>query len=265
MVLVVILYCMKKIIELIESFHNEIKESSQKYVNTKISFPTEFIFVHSIERLKRNLKSILILIKDDPFENDHGIGLAIRNILTDLFVVAYLRDYSKDEDDLTTKAYNLFNDDIDQITRFAKTVSGVGQVPVNAHQDYLNIIATEGTLLNKIKTESKGDFPKTTQIYRDNYLKDADKELHHTIVNAFDMWSYFSKYEHIGFYSYEVTKNPIVGHRKERNILLGLGYAIISAKVSFDMLKEADVLKRLSILDNQCSMLLLENKQRAEQ
>ncbi len=251
---------MKSVGIILQDLMLELDKLHAPFIRVDVTFPTEFIFVHSLERLRRNLRTISLLINKDPIENEHGIGLSIRNILTDLFTIAYLRDYSNDIEELTTNAYNLFYQDIDLILKVARTQSEIGQLPQEAYKNHLNIIETEGNLLNKIKTESKGKFPKTSEIYNKYYSKDTNKELHSTITNAYDMWLYFSKYEHIGWYSYEITRTPLGYNKFEKVILTALGYTIISAKISAEKLKKEEAFEKLDKLQILITEFLRENK-----
>ncbi len=187
------------------------------------------ILLHSLDRLSKNLHSIIILLKSSPYENEHLIELGLRNILTDFFVVAYLFNEKEKSSKIIE---DLIDHDKGRIKKYFVLRGGKGEIPEGYHNE---------SLKSKIS-----NFPTTTELYKKIIEKITDcTDATIRTDNAYDKWSYFSKAEHIGWASYLKINSPIDDYDMEKVLLECLISAMYSAIISQQMLCDLDACKSI--------------------
>ncbi|AWV98309.1 hypothetical protein [Arcticibacterium luteifluviistationis] len=163
---------------------------------TRAQVPVEFVNFQVLERVFQNVKTIEFLFARRR-EFHHALALLQRNILTDFILMAYLSIDMKDVGTKEKRYFSLLKDDIN------KTKSSLEKTPTDI--DFFN----EHELvkqINRICEEEEIKTIRSTGVLVMEMLKvKADHNV--TITEAFDSWTYFSKFEHLGLMSYFVKSN----------------------------------------------------------
>lgn len=196
-------------------------EITKERVN--ISIPIDIFFLHVLERIYDNLYSISRLKKLDIVNSNHSIGLIYRNILSDFITVFYVILQSNEEEK-TSEIYKLYKDDI---KKFKSTLEKLNY-EIEDMKIFLEFKTKSIDIFNHVKEfkiDCKSKFPNTTEILKqlkEVYKTDETGTLQ-LLIQAFDFWYLYSKYEHIGIFSmlykrtmpYDNKKN----NQREKEIL----------------------------------------------
>lgn len=197
--------------EIIKQILKIINPIMDKPKSKDLVFPTEFTFFHVLERIKFNLESLDILVNANIIKHEHGIGLICRNLLSDFISIGYIVKLSKDEDDYYVNLYRLYYTDLSKAETFLNIylkaqIATDEDVKIfrdkkNSHEEIHKLIFDYAA---KYKIQK---FPQTSTII-ELFIQSKLKEKWSTeIINSYDMWAYYSKYEHIGWSSYAFTRN----------------------------------------------------------
>lgn len=237
---------MTQTVNLYKALVSILKEQQRKYHGeTKvINRETTFLF-HALNRLLKNLHSIIILLESSPYDNEHLIELGLRNIMTDLFVVRYV--FSNREKSLEL-IDDLYYDDVKRSIEFFKLMEGNGGIPIGYNKILENEYGKEDWYVNAKsrmkKTEKR--FPSSSEIFK-MYKNVSDDEVLKRMFNAYDKWVYFSKSEHIGWFSYLKINSSKDDYYMEKRLLECLCSAMYSAIISLQMLND---MKSLDLINS---------------
>ncbi|WP_018344263.1 hypothetical protein [Cytophaga aurantiaca] len=182
--------------------------------SSTLNFPIQFTFHHVLERTTVSLESIRILMKSGISAHDHAIGLLSRNILSDFIIVGYISKFSKNEDDMIDMLNNFYNADLKKVDTYIETLKKLKIAPEGLQEHHLNKYLTDNSVLNYVRTNintGKSSKTNTNFIISEIHKKFSEKESQDfydiQIIKSYDTWLLLSKYEHLGWYSYEFTRN----------------------------------------------------------
>jgi hypothetical protein len=248
--------------KVISSILSIINPVLNKRYNESISFPLEFTFCQVLERVKFNLESIKVLLDKGIDMHDHAIGLISRNLLTDFITTGYVIKLSNSEEEIDMKLYALYNSDLKKVDSLLKTLKKADFVS----NDELNVINEKYSNDNKvirdycIEYEIKS-FPSINTII-ESFIKSDLKDIwSDQIKRSYDIWIFYSKYEHLGWSSFDLTRNTSAEKANERLtsvlmktlILLGSCLEILKEKKgltdSMELLKQ---IKRANVYPFEC-------------
>jgi hypothetical protein len=173
--------------------------------------------VHAIERFKWNLDSLYALINEDTVKHNHAIGLVIRNILTDSYTMAYIMHYNSDGIEESRKLYGMYKDDLDKYGEFFKLMHENDHISKVEYDKFVNIQNSSEYGFKKLNAHIDNNSIKkidsTSQIVK-KLLTNRKQQKHKNINNLYDMlnrsyaaWNKYSKYEHMGYYSFIFSRN----------------------------------------------------------
>lgn len=182
-----------------------------KYLDQKINFPVEFTFYHVLERIKFNLESLQILVKDNITKHDHAIGLISRNLLSDFITTGFIIKLSTSEDDYYSNLYSLYDSDLKKADSFLNMYKDAGCVDDDEWKNYNEKYSDENNIYKLIRDYCKDldikSFPTTRKIIERFLKSEMNDPWAVQIKKSYDTWGFFSKYEHIGWYSYDLSRN----------------------------------------------------------
>ncbi len=210
-----------------------------------VLFPVHFTFNLVLERLESSLGSLELLLENDVIRHYHAAGLICRNILSDVLSTGYIIkssaieiDQSQDIDEdgsddpfkratsvegqLHENLYALYHDDIQRMDRIVDLYRKAGILSDEDIQRYREKNAMPDSIYKLIRdyAEISGtkSFPSNTEVITRLLKSDKKDPWVRELQLAFDIWVYFSKYEHLGWHAYDFTrdldKNTILSRLK---------------------------------------------------
>jgi hypothetical protein len=226
-----LIYFIERIIQIVNPVINNKKIENR-------SFPIEFTFLLVIDRVNENLKALNTLIKNDYLIHHHAIGLISRNLLSDFIAIGYvLKSSSKQE--IKDKLILLHLSDLKKNNanvKFFKQLEILSQQDVEEYQqqffnpnNIFNFIQEHASELDSEK------FPSNRDIIE--IMSQGTDFLSRLIFNCYDSWLFFSKYEHIGWSSFEITRN-IKKDKLENVLKFVLSITIVIVRHGMVHLKE---------------------------
>jgi hypothetical protein len=235
----------------------------------KVVFPVPFTFRLVLERLGSSLGSLELLHGTDPLQHHHATGLVCRNILSDALITGYLikstailNDQPQDpesprkevpatpsatlEERLHKELYALYHDDLRHTDKFVKIFREAGILSEEGAKHYREKHAMPDSILKLIRDYANEfgikSFPPSTAMIKSLLKLDPHDPWIKELQLAFDIWTYFSKYEHLGWHAYELTrdlnKNMFMSRLKSVARL-----AALSMSSCLEMLEERDALE----------------------
>lgn len=200
----------------------------------KVLFPVQFTFRLVLERLESSLGSLELLLGNDPLQHYHATGLICRNIISDTLTTGYLikstailNDHPEDSDSLSIKdpatpsttleerlhekLYALYHDDLGRTDKFVDLFRGAGILSEEGAKYYRAKNAMPNSMLKLIRdyAEEFGikSFPSSMAMIKSLLKLDPQDPWIKELRLAFDIWTYFSKYEHLGWHAYDLTRD----------------------------------------------------------
>ncbi|MBK9421261.1 MAG: hypothetical protein IPN44_09415 [Flavobacteriales bacterium] len=174
------------------------------------SFPVRFTFRLVLERLESSLGTLEVLIKDDALRHDHSIGLICRNILSDVITTGFLIKLSTTEENLHENLYALYYDDLKRTDMVIKLYAESNLITTEEAIEYNDIQAMPDSMFKLIRNyvdEYKPEpFPGSTSIIKKLIASKKDDPWSIELRRSYDIWIYYSKYEHLGWYAYQLTR-----------------------------------------------------------
>lgn len=211
---------------------------------TSISFPLEFTFFHVLERVKCNLDAIKLLQVNGVGKYDHAIGLLSRNLLSDFITTGYVIKKSENEEDIYMKLYSLHNSDIKKLGAYFTVMNKAKVITdedVHQIKNKMSDNPIYTLILDYCKDNDVKNFPVTASIislFSDSNPKD---QWANEIKNSYDTWVYYSKYEHVGRLSYELTRGT-TNEKADKRLKGVLVKTLILAASCLDILKEEEAM-----------------------
>lgn len=201
-------------------------------VQSSEEFPVQFTFRLALERVYFSLESLHALLSTQSLNHDHAMGLIARNLLSDYLIISYLLKRHSDPKEREKLFYSLYNDDRKKLESTMNNYKKGGFISDNEFDTYqenyskgIHAEIKQYCALNGCKK-----FPLTAEIAEwalGNREKDSGAM---EMVEAYDTWIYYSKYEHIGWHSYAFTRSSKVNLRKDQKWLLPiLNKALVTA------------------------------------
>lgn len=240
---------MKKQLQELRDIITEIRGIIEPVLSAKhdkeIDFPEEFTLYLSLERIRNNVRSLLPLLTANMPDHDQGIGLLSRTILTDFLSIFYILHIDLDP----LEAYfRLYHSDQRTIANHARFVSALGPQTAYTEKNYQLSAARVGSWQQKVanyfKEKTAKDFIKTAKIAEQVTAKaNSDRRLPswEYVLEAYEQWFYYSKYEHMGWVSY----------RSSRNIAPAMIAARVGIALKFGLLNLVNCLEALKLHDQQ--------------
>jgi hypothetical protein len=237
--------------EIIKQISGIIIPVMAKHKSKDFDFPTQFTFFHVLERIKFNLESLDLLVRSDIIKYEHGIGLICRNLLSDFITIGFIVKLSKDEEDYHVNLYRLYYTDLSKAESFLnvylkaeiattedlKIFQGKKNNPEEIHK-----------LVFDYATKYKiNKFPSNAGIIDLFIQSKLEDQWAKEIIASYDLWVFYSKYEHIGWSSYNFTRNAEKTKAITR-LLSVLRKTILLTYTCLDKLGEKQALINLSRL-----------------
>jgi len=235
-----------------------------------VVFPVPFTFWLVLERLGSSLGSLELLLGTDPLQHHHATGLVCRNILSDALTTGYLikstailNDRPQDPDRPSTedpatpsatvqerlheKLYALYHDDLRRTDKFVEIFREAGILSEEGAKHYREKNAMPNGMLKLIRDHAEEfgikSFPSNMAMIKSLLKLDPQDAWIRELQLAFDNWTYFSKYEHLGWHAYELTrdlnKNMFMSRLKSVVRL-----AALSMSSCLEMLEEQDAMEK---------------------
>ena len=128
--------------------------------------------------------------------------------------------------------YSLYYDDIDKVKITMKNYLNGGFISNDDFDAYTENY-TKGIyaeVKQYCELNSCKDFPTPTKIAKWALQNRDNDGWVNEMISAYDIWSFYSKYEHVGWHSYAFTRNSKVSHRKDQEWILPiLSKALVTA------------------------------------
>jgi hypothetical protein len=203
----------QKMLDIINPIMNQDK-------SRQLDFPVEFTFFHALERIQYNLHALDLFMKTDILKYEHGIGLNCRNLLSDFITLGYIVKLSKDLDEYYVNFYRLYKSDFKKTENFL-TLFTKAEIVTKEYQKKYDERKNDPNDIYKIVFDYADQFelkpfPSNAGIvgqFIDSKKNDLwTKE----IINSYDIWIFYSKYEHIGWHSYGMTRDTSMDKAIER-------------------------------------------------
>ena len=206
--------------KVISSILNVINPVLNNRSKASITFPLEFTFFQVLERIKFNLESIKVLLENGIEKHDHAIGLISRNLLTDFITTGYIIKLSSSEEDVYMKLYALYNSDLKKVDSILKTLKDAEFV----NDDELKVLNEKYSNENHIYKVIRDyciefdvtSFPPVSVMIESFIKSDLKDNWSDQIKRSYDIWIFYSKYEHLGWNSYDLTRNTSAKKSNER-------------------------------------------------
>ncbi len=190
---------------------NIVNSVLRKEIDDKNNFPVGFTYYHVLERTEVSLKSIQLLIKSDIVEHDHAIGLISRNILTDFITTGYIIRLSMSIEEHYMNLYSLHYTDLKKVDALFKLYNDEGLVDEDKLKIYNEQYENETHIYKEIReyceTYNIKGFPAIAEIIKRFIKSEINDVWVDQIKSSYGTWSYLSKYEHVGWNSYKLTRN----------------------------------------------------------
>lgn len=222
----------------------------------------EWTFLHALERVDRGLHSIQTLVKENLVEHEHGIGLISRTLLSDFLIIGHCVRISN-QAGIEAELMLLFRDDIDKVEAHVKRFNDNGQFTTEEYLDYPiggRLNRTIGDEVDEYYEKNPDRVDENGRAVKKRWYNNAQIAEHAmkmkppsglavNIWRAYDQWFYYSKYEHIGWHSYVLTRGNTRQMMEERlrRILLRTSVLIC---MCFEMLERRDELERSFLIMN---------------
>lgn len=207
------------------------------------SFPVPFTFRLVLERLESSLGTLEVLVKDNALRHHHSIGLICRNILSDFITTGGIVKLPESEESRFEHLYALYYDDLRRTDNFVKLFEEGSVLTREEAQRYSEKHAMPDSMYKVIRDYVREydtkQFPSTTSIIKSLLTRGQEDPWLIELHRSFDIWTYYSKYEHLGWYAYELTRN--LNQKKATTRLLS-------------------VLRLSALLQSSCLEVLGENK-----
>ncbi|MES2286098.1 MAG: hypothetical protein V4547_10450 [Bacteroidota bacterium] len=174
-------------------------------------FPSEFTFFHVLERIKFNLESLDLLVGSDMIKYEHGIGLICRNLLSDFITIGFIVKLSKDEEEYYVNLYRLYYTDLSKAESFLNMYL---KAEIVTEQDLIifrnkkkNPEEIHKLIFDYAAEYNINKFPSNAGIIELFIQSKLNDQWISEVINSYDIWTFYSKYEHIGWSSYNFTRN----------------------------------------------------------
>jgi len=175
------------------------------------SFPVPFTFRLALERLESSLGTLEVLVKEDVMRHDHSIGLICRNILSDFITTGGIVKLPESQESRFELLYSLYFDDLRRTDNFMKLFEEADVLTREEANQYNEKHAMPDSMYKVIRDYKREydtkPFPRNTSIIKDLLSKGKGDPWVIELHRSFDIWTYYSKYEHLGWYAYELTRN----------------------------------------------------------
>lgn len=179
------------------------------------NLPNGFTFRHAIERTNYSLLGINRLSDSDDCNYCHSINLICRNILTDYILLKYIKlKYKNDEDSISIFLLAIYNDEIIRAKNYISNLSSHPFSAKNSKEDFHKQFTDPQNILshiNQLIELNKSNLPKnittTTTIFKEILSTSNSNSQNIKIIDAYDIWLKLSKNEHIGWFSFEFSRN----------------------------------------------------------
>src|SRR5690606_21067917 len=143
--------------------------------------------------------------------HDHSIGLICRNILSDAIATGYVIKLSRSEEEMQENLYTLYRDDLSRTDNYVDLFHKAGVLSLHEAEQYAANHALPNTMYKLIRDShdeyNSKKFPNNTAIIRRLLAWKKNDPWSIELQRSFDIWTYYSKYEHLGWYAYELTRN----------------------------------------------------------
>lgn len=230
---------------------NEIKGIALGVMNATqgrlIEFPEEFTFLLSTERVVRNIQSIEPLVNGGIHLHEHGLGLLSRTILTDFITIAY-SVYFSDRPDLRSSLYKIYASDKATIDSHMKRSKEFGIVSQQEHDNYFKAASEINSFPKKVDDYYQGKklprFPSLGDIADKVPKEDPTGS---EIKAAYEQWFLYSKFEHMGYLTFVLTRK-VEDDIIEFRLRLALYYAFRTLQIGLDMLDKEEAWKQVSTI-----------------
>lgn len=236
---------MKKILEEIKYMENHTSNFLRKYMNLKTKFPIPHLLIQVLERYSGNMKSLHVLIQDDVFKHMHACGLIMRNIMSDMHIIGTFLLFEESDKDLEYYCWQMLFNDIRFTDSLMTSVEKLGfpKSLQNAFEetihDWKNYEGNDFIKKNWIELSSKKPNELSEADGNDNHYKPKnefnninnkvlfetilkckkeDQFAHFLILNYLN-YSTLSKFEHLGWNSYTLTRK--LDHTNIKEFLTG--------------------------------------------
>jgi hypothetical protein len=189
---------------------NQITKIAIRENDEKVISPDEVIIKTVIERVHFNTISLRTLISEDLKKNEHAIGLICRNLLTDFLSISYIFLSSNQEVTRNDNFIRLAYSDIKNIEAFFELGKSKGLLNKEESRKVENNLQSDNAiqiLKEELDKRNLKRFPSSKDIFKHFTNKKDNHSWHQAIVDAYDIWVYLSKYEHIGYYYYKFTRD----------------------------------------------------------
>ncbi|MBC8046958.1 MAG: hypothetical protein H7Y00_09205 [Fimbriimonadaceae bacterium] len=216
-----------------------------------INFPVEFTFFHVLERAYVNMISLRLLVGDSLINHDHAIGLICRNLLTDFITTGHIIRNVNSNEESYQNLYSLHYSDIkkiDSLIKMYKKYKVINEIEFSKIKEKIdnesNIykIVKDYAIEYKLKT-----FPGTREIIEKFLSTNLSDIWVQEIKNSYDTWLFYSKYEHLGWFSYELTRDIGSAAIKKR-IMMVLRCTTIMIGSCLEILNEKEMMKRSIVI-----------------
>ncbi len=211
----------------------------------KESFPVRFTFRLVLERLEINLSSLGILVESDLLRHNHSIGLICRNILSDMITTGYLIKLSTSEENLYERLYSLYHSDLkrtDSLIRLYQEADVLSAEEALAYREKHAMPNTMYRAIREYVEEYKPNpFPGTTLAIKQLLALKKNDAWTIELKHSFDIWTFYSKYEHLGWYAFEWTR-PLERTKVELRLKSVLRLAALLQSSCLEMLDKKEAL-----------------------
>jgi hypothetical protein len=171
-------------------------------------------------------------------------------ILTDFITLAYVVNFSNLEE-LESTLYQIYWSDKELVDKHMKRFFDAGVLSVEQHDEYIINAKQQGSIqqiVNEyyLNNEPKR-FPAFAQILDKVFRVKPMKPLAVEIRNAYDQWFLLSKYEHMGWHSFALSRTlevKVVEVRVRRTLY----YSLLLLQICLDMLDEKELNGKAGLL-----------------
>lgn len=197
--------------EIIEKILRITNPILSKNIDESNNFPVGFTFYHVLERVNFNLESIRVLVEDGITKHEHAIGLLSRNLLSDFITTGYIIRLSKSDDEFYMRLYSLYDSDLKKAKSFLNLYLDAGFIDNEEVEKYNEKFNDENNVFKKIRDyclefDIKKRFPPTNEIIEEFFKSGLNDLWAEQIKRSYDTWAFLSKYEHLGWHSYDFTR-----------------------------------------------------------
>ncbi len=232
----------------------------RKFPSGECEKPTHFVFQNYLERFIFNFEAITLLLKEylSKPTMEHSIGMLVRSSLLDFLTIQYLTSYGFDKADEKTfiKIGNsILCDHIHNTFKYYK-ITGT-DIGIEFKEEVDNIRALFPFLFNDEpinynepgKNLIGGRLSSTTDMYNRIKVNPMTKRF----AKVYELYSYYSKYEHFGILSHHFQKRG--EDTNFNNMVWGLHYMILGIEISLgylsDKVETHEAIKQLQLLRKQ--------------